>query len=93
MAQNLAALRRCGEIAMVGVLSLGQIDPVMILIGGALVRGVMVGSRAEFEALVRALEHHQIHPVIDKKFGFTEVGAAFDHLRSGSHFGKIVIEA
>lgn len=93
MGQNLAALRRCGEIAMVGVLSLGAIDPVGILIGGALVRGVMVGSRAEFEALVRALEHHQIHPVIDRKFGFDEVGAAYDHLRSGSHFGKVVIEA
>ena len=93
MGQGLAALRRCGELAMVGVLSLGQIDPVAILIGGALVRGVMVGSRNEFEALVRALENHQIHPVIDRRFGFAEAGAAFDHLRLGSHFGKVVIEA
>ncbi len=93
MGQNLAALRRYGEIAMVGVLSLGQIDPVGILIGGALVRGVMVGSRQDFEALVRALEQHAIRPVIDRRFGFAEAGAAFDHLRSGSHFGKVVIEA
>lgn len=93
MGQGLAALRRCGELAMVGVLSLGQIDPVAILIGGALVRGVMVGSRNEFEALVRALENHRIHPVVDRRFGFAEARAAFDHLRSGSHFGKVVIEA
>lgn len=93
MGQNLAALRRMGEIAMVGVLSLGEIDPVGILIGGAMVRGVMVGSRGDFEDLVRALEHHQIRPVIDRKFGFDEAGAAFDHLKSGSHFGKVVIEA
>ena len=93
MGQNLAALRRCGEIAMVGVLSLGQIDPVGILIGGALVRGIMVGSRNEFEDMVRALEFHRIAPVIDRRFPSSEVAAAFEHLRSGAHFGKVVIGA
>jgi hypothetical protein len=93
MAQGLTALRRCGELAMVGVLTFGQIDPVAILIGGALVRGIMVGSRHDFEELVRALELHQIRPVIDRRFGFAEAGAAYEYLRSGSHFGKVVIEA
>ena len=30
-------------------------------------------------------------PVIDKVFGFDEVQAAYRHMASGAHFGKIVI--
>jgi NADPH:quinone reductase-like Zn-dependent oxidoreductase len=29
--------------------------------------------------------------LIDKVFGFDEVHAAYKHMASGSHFGKIVI--
>jgi NADPH:quinone reductase-like Zn-dependent oxidoreductase len=34
---------------------------------------------------------HGIKPVIDKSFAFEEAQAAYDHLASGKHFGKIVI--
>jgi len=32
-----------------------------------------------------------IVPVIDRVFSFDEVPAAFEHLASGGHFGKVVI--
>jgi NADPH:quinone reductase-like Zn-dependent oxidoreductase len=30
-------------------------------------------------------------PVVDKAFGFSEVRQALDYMKSGGHFGKIVI--
>jgi len=33
----------------------------------------------------------RIHSVIDRVFPFAEARAAYEHLQSGAHFGKIVI--
>ena len=44
-----------------------------------------------FEAMNRAIKANGIKPVIDKVFGFDEVQAAYKHMASGAHFGKIVI--
>ena len=44
-----------------------------------------------FEAMNRAIAANGIKPVIDKVFGFDEVQAAYKHMASGAHFGKIVI--
>ena len=44
-----------------------------------------------FERLVRVLEHSNIDPVIDRVFAFEETRAAYEHLASGAHFGKVVI--
>jgi NADPH:quinone reductase-like Zn-dependent oxidoreductase len=38
-----------------------------------------------------AITVNAIKPVIDKVFGLDEVHAAYKHLASGAHFGKIVI--
>ncbi|WP_285020600.1 NAD(P)-dependent alcohol dehydrogenase [Novosphingobium sp. fls2-241-R2A-195] len=92
MPQSLSALRRGGEIAMVGVIAPGTIDPLAILVGGALVRGVMVGSRRHFEDLGRALEAHRIEPLIDRSFTFDETAEAYEHLRAAQDMGKVVIE-
>jgi NADPH:quinone reductase-like Zn-dependent oxidoreductase len=57
----------------------------------ATIRRVFVGSRAELEAMNRAVAARRLRPVVDRVFGFDEVGAAFDHLISGRAFGKVVI--
>jgi NADPH:quinone reductase-like Zn-dependent oxidoreductase len=44
-----------------------------------------------FEAMNRVIAANAIEPVIDKVFGFGEVKAAYQHMASGAHFGKIVI--
>jgi NADPH:quinone reductase-like Zn-dependent oxidoreductase len=44
-----------------------------------------------FEAMNRSIAANGIKPVIDKVFDFDEVHAAFKHMASGAHFGKILI--
>jgi len=55
------------------------------------VQGLYVGSTQMFEAMNRAIEANGLKPVIDKVFPFAEAKAAYQHLKSQKHFGKIVI--
>jgi NADPH:quinone reductase-like Zn-dependent oxidoreductase len=52
----------------------------------------MVGSRTMFEAMCRAIEARRIAPVVDKVYPVAEAVAAFEAMRAGEHFGKIVLE-
>ena len=45
-----------------------------------------------FEAMCRAIELHQIRPVVDKVYPWTEAKAAIGAMAAGEHFGKIVLE-
>ena len=42
-------------------------------------------------AMNRAISQHQLKPVIDRVFSFTEASAAYRYQESGAHFGKVVI--
>jgi NADPH:quinone reductase-like Zn-dependent oxidoreductase len=44
-----------------------------------------------FDAINRAVSANKIKPAVDKVFGFDEVQAAYQHMASGAHFGKVVI--
>jgi NADPH:quinone reductase-like Zn-dependent oxidoreductase len=44
-----------------------------------------------FEAMNLAITVHGLHPVIDRVFPLEEARAAYQHLESGAHFGKIVL--
>jgi len=50
-----------------------------------------VGSTEMFEAMNAAIAVSGIRPAIDRVFGFDETQAAYRHMASGAHFGKIVI--
>jgi NADPH:quinone reductase-like Zn-dependent oxidoreductase len=94
LTESLKAIALSGHIAIIGVLG-GASEPLSIgtMIGtGAKLQGVMVGSRAMFEAMCRAIETHHIAPVVDKVLPFTQVVAAFEAMQAGDHFGKIVLE-
>jgi NADPH:quinone reductase-like Zn-dependent oxidoreductase len=43
-----------------------------------------------FAAMNAFLAEKRIRPVIDRVFAFEEAAGAYDHLRSGQHFGKVV---
>ena len=64
-------------------------------IGGAgtnaVINGITVGSREHFESMTRAIEANGIKPVIDQRFPLAETRAAFESMKPGSHFGKIVV--
>jgi D-arabinose 1-dehydrogenase-like Zn-dependent alcohol dehydrogenase len=83
-----------GHIALIGVLTgYGPPDASLFPLVGRNARldGIYVGSWADFEALLKFMGEHQIRPVIDRTFGFEKARGAFSHMRSGNHFGKIVI--
>jgi NADPH:quinone reductase-like Zn-dependent oxidoreductase len=52
---------------------------------------ISVGSRADFEAMNRAIALHRLRPVIDWVFPFEEAPAAYRHFESRAHFGKVVV--
>ena len=92
LARSIGAIRYCGHISAIGNLAgKSTIDPATLFAKRASMCGIQVGSRDMFEAMNRALEVAKLEPVIDRVFEFEEARAAYEHLASGKHFGKVVI--
>jgi NADPH:quinone reductase-like Zn-dependent oxidoreductase len=92
LTQSLRAVRPGGHVALIGVLSgYGQVNPLPILMKNVRVTGIYVGSRDMFEDMNRAIALNRLKPVVDRVFDFADAVAAFRHLDSGAHFGKVVI--
>jgi NADPH:quinone reductase-like Zn-dependent oxidoreductase len=89
--RSIAACRIGGHIALIGVLTGGQINPTPIMRKSLTVHGIYVGSRAMFEAMNRAIAAAGLRPVIDRRFAFAEARAAYHHMQAAGHFGKIVV--
>lgn len=91
--QSFLAARAGGRIAVIGLLSGigGQVDPMPILRRNLRLQGIYVGSRQMFEAMNRAITQAKLKPIIDKTFSFVDAKAAYAHMKSQGHFGKIVI--
>ena len=91
--QSVASLRYGGRMSILGILAgtQGPINTYAIFHKNIRIHGVYVGSVAMFERLVRGLERSDVDPVIDRVFAFGETRAAYEHLASGKHFGKVVI--
>jgi NADPH:quinone reductase-like Zn-dependent oxidoreductase len=92
--KSIKAVHYGGRISLIGVLSGfgGEINPQPLLGKSITLQGIYVGSREMFEAMNRAIAHHQLKPIIDCTFPFGEAKAAYHYLKSGSHFGKVVIQ-
>ncbi len=88
---SIKAIRRAGHIALIGVLTGGEIDPRPLLIKSVRLQGIYVGSRDMFEAMNRAISAARLRPVIDRVFPFEEARAAMEYMLSGAHFGKVII--
>ncbi len=91
--RSLRAVGAGGRIAQIGVLTgfgprsdLGRLQSI-----NASIDGVNVGSAEQFAALNDFVVAHRIAPVIDRVYAFDQAEAAYGHLASGHHFGKIVI--
>jgi len=92
--EGLKCIALMGHIAIIGVLG-GASEPLVfpaMISTGARLQGVMVGSRAMFEDMCRAMEAQKIAPVVDRVFPFTEARAALEAMAAGEHFGKIVLD-
>lgn len=91
---SLRAVRPGGTVSMIGVLSGLNIEASLGPIVARQVRlqGVTVGHRDGFEAMLRAMAQHQLHPVLGAVFAFEDLVLAIEHLRSGGHFGKTLMQ-
>lgn len=91
--QSLRAVRPGGTLSMIGVLSGLNIEASLGPIVARQVRlqGVTVGHRDGFEAMLRAMAQHEVHPVLGESFAFEQLKDAMEHLRQGGHFGKTLI--
>ncbi|HEY1498465.1 MAG TPA: NAD(P)-dependent alcohol dehydrogenase [Acidobacteriaceae bacterium] len=92
LAQSLRAVRIGGAVAQIGVLSEShQSFPLGLLLHRQVrLCGIYVGSRADFEKMIRAITQQELKPQVDEVFSFTNAPAALQRLQSGSHFGKLV---
>jgi D-arabinose 1-dehydrogenase-like Zn-dependent alcohol dehydrogenase len=69
----------------------GTINTGLMLMKRLAVHGILVDSREAFEHMVRFLADQRIEPMIDRRFGLKELPEALRYMRSGAHFGKIVL--
>ena len=91
--QSLWAIRPGGIICLIGVLSGARAELLIPLIGSRNVnlQGVSVGTREGLEDMMRGMAANGVKPVIDSVYPIEEARAAFEHLASGAHFGKVCI--
>jgi len=97
MTQSLKAIARDGIITIIGFLGgvRGEKQPTFLecLNTGSIVRGVLVGSRLQFEEMNRAIEANNILPVVDEKvFKLAEAKEAYQYMWDQKHFGKLTID-
>lgn len=95
MAQSLNAVAMEGVISIIGFIGgFSKDQPTFLdcLNHLCTVRGLLVGSRLQFEDMNRAIEANNIHPIVDKKkFSLTELKDAYQYMWEQKHFGKLVV--
>lgn len=83
-----------GHIALIGILTgrSGDVPTAKLMAKQARLQGLIVGSRAHQQEMIRAIEANDLLPMIDRSFTLDEIADAFRYEESGRHFGKICLE-
>ncbi|KAI0651159.1 NAD-P-binding protein [Trametes meyenii] len=93
--KSVNAIRYGGTISVIGFVA-GQADvselPVKILAKAAIVRGILIGSRQQFEDMNRLISAVKLRPVVDKVFSFEDTRKAYEYQDSQQHVGKVVVK-
>ncbi|UVK51761.1 NAD(P)-dependent alcohol dehydrogenase [Mesorhizobium sp. AR02] len=94
LAQSIAACRTGGHIALVGVLTgfAAEVSIPAVFSNQIRISGISIGSRADQEDMIRAIEVIGLKPVIDRRFPLRDIAAAFTHYAARKHFGKVCLE-
>ena len=93
LGESLTAVRFNGFVGVIGFVG-GQETSLNIrqLIGPMIrMEGVVVGSRARLEAMMRMMALHRIEPVVDASFALERAAEGLMRMQRGEHSGKIVI--
>jgi NADPH:quinone reductase-like Zn-dependent oxidoreductase len=92
--ESIRATRIGGTIAFIGVLAgppHGDSRLPLMVMQQQRLQGVTAGSIEDLQAMVKAIALSGMRPVVDSTFAFEDAKAAFAHLASGRHFGKVAI--
>ena len=91
--RSINAVRVGGAISLIGVLTGagGEIVPTSLMRKSISLRGIYVGSYDMFAEMNRAMETHDLKPIVSETFAFEEAKAAYHRMRGAGHFGKMVI--
>ncbi|KAF2473881.1 alcohol dehydrogenase [Lindgomyces ingoldianus] len=96
MAQSLKAIKIDGVISIIGFIGgFSKEQPTFLdcLMNICTVRGLLVGSRLQFEDMNRAIEANDIHPIVDEKvFDLVHAKEAYEYMWDQKHFGKLCIK-
>jgi zinc-binding alcohol dehydrogenase/oxidoreductase len=93
--ESIRSLAREGMILTVGATSGPRVElllPRLWFRHLSLMTSTM-GNHSEFHSMLEAVTTHRLHPPIDRVFELSDGAQAFEHLESGSQFGKVVLSA
>ena len=87
------ALRKGGRLVVFGGTGGPEVtlDVRAVYLGWQSILGTTMGSARDFAGLMRTVEAGSWHPVIDSVRPLAEAEAAHDRMKSGEHFGKLVL--
>ena len=94
LARSLRALKAGGTIFQIGGVDPSDEAPNLrpLALLTQRLQGIYVGSTQMLDDLVQAFDRNQLKPIISQTFGFNEAKDALNHMGSGAHFGKIVVQ-
>lgn len=88
------SVKRGGVISNIGFVAKGEAPNVagLTLATGAHMKGILVGSREQFEHMNQIIVDHRIVPLVDRVFPFDQAKEAYEYQWSQAHVGKVVIK-
>ena len=92
---SLQAVKVGGSISFIGLIA-GQtanVNTYDFVTKNVTIHGIETGSREMYEELAAFIDERHVQPIIDSTLSVDQVVNALAHLRSGRHFGKIVLTA
>jgi NADPH:quinone reductase-like Zn-dependent oxidoreductase len=94
LAQSIAACRTGGHIALVGVLTgfAAEVAIPALFSNQIRISGISIGSRADQEDMIRAIDANRLKPVIDRRFPLQDIAAAFQHYEARERVGKVCLD-
>jgi zinc-binding alcohol dehydrogenase/oxidoreductase len=94
MNHHLKMIKRGGNIVYYGSTTgmPKNFDIFRLFFSQAAIHGSTMGSDIEFEKMLDFVDTHKINPIVDSVRPFEEIVSAFDEMKAGKQFGKLVMK-
>lgn len=94
MNELLSTLKPCGKFVFYGATKglPKELNMRQIFWNHLQVLGSTMGSDIDFAQMVQFCEQHQLQPILDKIVEFEKSVDAFDRMKEGTQFGKIIVK-